>query len=81
LELSGTTGWLTYPIENDEEILQSELIVTIETDRNWLDEDAPVWFVAIPSDADDPEGVRDYIVIKGRYLRELDDQTGRVNQR
>ena len=46
--------------------------MTLETDRDWLDTDAPTWFLAMPSDLDNPEGVRDYIIIKGRYLREED---------
>ena len=39
--------------------------------------DVPTWFLAIPSDFDDPEGVRDYVVIKGSYLV---DENGKKKQ-
>ena len=83
LDLAGTTGWQVYEnIDSETEaILNSELIVTLETDRDWLDTDAPTWFLAIPSDLDDPDGVRDYIIIKGRYLRVEDSTTSKIKQR
>ena len=65
--MAGKTGWQMNEVDN---IFKLELIVTLETDRDWLVTDAPSWFLAIPSDLDDPEGVRDYIIIKGRYLIE-----------
>ena len=69
MKISGTTGWRSYINEEDDsEILKSELIITIESDRSWANTDAPRWFVAIPSDIDDPKGTRDYIVIKGQFL-------------
>ena len=72
LDLAGRTGWQKYEnIDSEADAtLRLELIVTLETDRDWLVTDAPSWFLAIPSDLDDPEGVRDYIIIKGRYLIE-----------
>ena len=81
--MAGRTGWQKYEnIDSEADaILRLELIVTLESDRDWLATDAPSWFLAIPSDLDDPEGVRDYIIIKGRYLIEEDPVTNVIKQR
>ena len=62
LKLKGTTGWRT---SGNNSIY--ELIITLKSDNDWTSEDAPEWFVAIPSDTDDPQGTRDYIIIKSSY--------------
>ena len=83
LALSGTTGWQVYEnIDSETDaILIPELIVTIETDRDWQANDVPTWFLAIPSDSDDPNGVRDFIVIKGKYLLDSEADGGTAIQK
>ena len=44
-----------------------ELLFDVNTDVPLSVDDCPEWFVAMPSDSDDPEGVRDYIIIRGYY--------------
>ena len=74
LKLSGTTGWQAYPPseEGAESLLVSQFLVTLDSNTIWSESDAPKWFVAIPSDIDDPEGTRDYIVIKGSFAKGVD---------
>ena len=67
LKISGSTGWQVFQ-SGDTELWTHEVIVTLESEKDWTTADKPQWFLAIPSDIDDIEGgVRDYIIIKSVY--------------
>ena len=63
---SGLTAWKQYELEGQINY-SMELLVDINTDIPFSVDDRPEWFVALPSNLDDPEGIRDYIIIRSYY--------------
>jgi len=67
LKLEGSTDWQTYGVAPDT-FLVSDLIMTLQSEKDaWVATDKPEWFIAFPSTADNVDGTRDYIIIKGSY--------------